>query len=68
MTPFINTLERALWTGAQTGVAILSADGFGWIQANPGAILATAGVASLLSAIKTMAQERLKYLEAQRAG
>lgn len=68
MTPFFNTLERALWTGAQTGVAILSADGLGWIEASPQATLAVAGVASLLSAIKTMAHERLKYLEAQRAG
>ena len=62
MTPLANIVERALWTGIQTGTALLSADGLGWLNADPLAMLATAGVATILSALKTLAQERLKYL------
>ena len=58
-----NLLERAAWTGVQSGLAILTADGFGWLQASPGEMLATAAVAAGLSALKTLAQYRLAALE-----
>lgn len=62
MTPIQNLLERALWTGVQSALAILTADGFGWIQAETWAMLACAGVAGALSALKTLSQERLVAL------
>lgn len=59
-----NLIERAAWTGVQSGLAILSADGFGWLTASPGAMLATAGVAAAISALKTLSQDRLRMLGA----
>lgn len=59
----MNTIERALWTGVQTFVGILAADGFGWLQAETWAIMATAGMAAVVSALKTLSQDRLQALE-----
>lgn len=58
----LNLAERAIWTGVQTGLALLSADGLGWLNADPLAMLATAGVAAGISALKTFSQYRLAAL------
>lgn len=59
----LNMLERSAWTGIQTGIGILTANGLGWLEAEAWAMAATALVASLLSALKTLARDRLAVLE-----
>lgn len=66
MTPFANMLERALWTGLQTGIAVLTADGLGWYSSEAWQTAAVAGIAAALSAFKTIAQERMAYLDGNR--
>lgn len=58
-----NTIERALWTAVQTFTALISLDGLMETFTLPtGQMLLASLVASALSAVKTMAQERLRYL------
>lgn len=57
-----NILERALWTGVQSGLAMITVDGFFGSGADPINTLAVAGVAMALSALKTMSQDRLAIL------
>lgn len=63
MSNLANLVERAAWTAVQSFCALLSADGFGWLDAAPWQYIATAAVASVLSALKTLAQGRLQELD-----
>ncbi len=58
----MNLIERALWTGVQSGLALLSVDSLFDMGIDPFQTLAVAGVATLLSAIKTFSQGRLLAL------
>ena len=58
-----NLLERALWTGVQSGIAMLTLEGLSTFDATALETLAVAGVAMALSAIKTVAVERLAVLQ-----
>lgn len=58
-----NLLERALWTGVQSGLAMLTLEGLTAFDASALETLAVAGVAMALSALKTVAVERLAALE-----
>lgn len=58
-----NLLERAIWTGVQTGLAILTVEGLTTFDASAIQLLATAGIAAGLSALKTLAVERMAALE-----
>ena len=58
-----NLLERALWTGIQSGLAMLTLEGLSAFDASALETLAVAGVATALSAIKTIAVERLAILQ-----
>jgi hypothetical protein len=57
-----NLLERALWTGMQTGLAILSVEALTPMDASATQLLLTAGIATALSALKTFSQERLAQI------
>ena len=66
MTDWRDVLERAGWTAVQAAVASVTAvplltDAAGWEALVVAS--ATAGVAALVSFIKTVAQERLGVLE-----
>lgn len=58
-----NLLERALWTGVQAGLALLTVEGLGVLDATAVQQLAVAGIAAVLSALKTLAVERLAVLQ-----
>lgn len=58
-----NLIERAIWTGIQTGLAIVTVDGLTAADADPRATLTAAVVAAVLSAVKTMAVGRLNTLK-----
>lgn len=51
--------ERALKTAAQAVVALLVADGTGLLATNWGAVLSTAGMATLLSVLSSVASNAL---------
>jgi hypothetical protein len=55
---FLNLLERALWTGVQAGLAVLTVEGLTSMDATPLELLSIAGVSAGLSALKTLAVER----------
>lgn len=56
-----NLLERSLWTGVQTGLALVTVEGLtGGVDARM--TLTVALVASALSALKTLAVGRLNIL------
>ena len=57
-----NLIERAVWTGLQTGLAILSVEALTPMDASATQLLLAAGVATVLSALKTFSQERLSQL------
>lgn len=59
-----NLLERAIWTGVQSGLALLTLEGLSTFDATALETLAVAGVAAALSALKTIAVERLAALKA----
>ena len=52
-----NTIERAVWTGVQSGIAVLVV-----VDTNLGEALAVAGLAAAISALKTISQDRLAVL------
>lgn len=58
-----NLLERALWTGVQAGLALLTVEGLGVLDATAVQQLVVAGIAAVLSALKTLAVERLAVLQ-----
>lgn len=55
-----NIAERAAWTFVQAAAAYLVAAGTDLLRGDVWAGAALAGVAAILSLIKTIAQERLK--------
>lgn len=57
-----NLLERAVWTGVQSGLALVTVEGLFGSGADPVHTIVVAGVASGLSALKTFSQERLATL------
>lgn len=60
-----NLLERALWTGVQSGLALLTIDALTPLNHNALEALSIAGVAAALSALKTLASDRLEDLKAE---
>lgn len=60
----LNLLERALWTGVQAGVALLTVEGLTSLDASAGEMLITAGIAAGISALKTLAVERSAQINA----
>lgn len=52
-----NLLERALWTAAQAGLAVLAASGTGFVDIAVWKSAALAAGAAALSALKTAVQE-----------
>lgn len=57
-----NLLERALWTGVQSALAILSLEALSSLDASAVEVLIASGIAAVLSALKTLAVERLAVL------
>lgn len=58
-----NLLERSLWTGVQSALALLTLEGISTFDATALETLAVAGVALGLSMLKTLAVERLAILQ-----
>lgn len=58
-----NLIERAFWTAVQTALAIVTVDGLVGLDAGAAELLLTAGIAAVLSALKTLAVERLAVLQ-----
>lgn len=56
-------LERSLWTGVQSGLGLLTIEGLTAFDASALETLAVAGVAALLSALKTLSKGRLARLK-----
>jgi hypothetical protein len=59
-----NLLERSLWTGVQTALAIITVEGLTAFDASSLDILITAGVAAFIAALKVLSTERLGELGA----
>lgn len=59
----LNIAERALWTGVQTGLAIVTVEAITPLSASSGQVLLAAAVATTLSGLKTFSQERLAQLQ-----
>ena len=57
-----NVIERAVWTGIQSGLAVVTVEGLVGAGADLQNALLVAGVATLLSALKTISQDRLTVL------
>jgi hypothetical protein len=58
-------LERALWTGVQSGVALVTVDALVGGSADLKHALFVAGVAAGFSALKTFSKDRLDHLQAK---
>ncbi len=57
-----NTIERAVWTGIQSGLAVITVEGVVGGGPDLTNALMVAGVAAFLSALKTVSQDRLATL------
>lgn len=62
-----NLIERALWTGIQTALGLLTVEGLSQFDVTALESLQVAGVAMVLSALKTIAVERMAALKAEGA-
>jgi hypothetical protein len=59
----LNLLERALWTGVQAGLAVITVEGLMGLDATAAEMLVVAAIAAGISALKTLAVERSQVLE-----
>ncbi len=63
--------ERLIWTFAQGALAVITAQGFGWVELGDGDIwkaAAAGGLAASLSFIKSLAASRLSGGESAQLG
>ena len=58
-----NIIERAVWTAIQSGVAVVTVEGLVGGGADLKNALLVAGIAALLSALKTISKDRLAFLD-----
>ncbi len=55
---FMKVVEKAIWTGVQSGLAMLTVPGLLGHDSDPKVMLITAAAAAAISAIKNLAAER----------
>jgi hypothetical protein len=60
-----NLLERSIWTGIETGTALVAVSDLIGLEATPQQSLAVAGAAAVLAALKVFSTGRLAVLRSK---